>query len=415
MSSYNNTRLIKIRQYFPHNGLADVKGVAAGELLKLKPLIKQGGNIALAVGSRGIRNIADIVKVTAEFVKSCGAHPFIVPAMGSHGNAIAENQARILADYGITEKAIGAPVKATMEVVELPKGESLADVYMDKNAWQADGVILINRIKPHTDYHGNYESGLVKMSVIGLGKERQASAIHSFGVYGLAELIPVVSKKLIESGKIIGGVAIIENAFDDTMLVRALRSDEFLEKEPGLLKIAKDNMPFIPFDMIDLLIIDQMGKNLSGVGVDPNIIGRMKIYGQPEPERPTPKSIIIADITAESHGNAIGVGLADVIPRRLYSKIDFPSTYTNGITSSFYERIKIPVIADSDIDAYRIALRGCGYIEPGNEKIVRIKNTMHLEELYVSESALHEIRDSGRIEIIKRDAELFNGEVFAEF
>ena len=415
MSTNNITRLIKIRQHFPKNGLKNVKGAAAKELQKLKPHIRHGGNIALAVGSRGIRNIADIVKVTADFVKSCGAHPFIVPAMGSHGNAIAENQARIIADYGITEESVGVPVKSSMEVVELPKGESQAAVYMDKNAWQADGVILINRIKPHTDYHGSHESGLVKMTVIGLGKEKQASAIHSFGVYGLTELIPVVAEKIIETGKIIGGLAIIENAYDDTMAIQALASDEFFEKEPRLLKVARDNMPFIPVDNIDLLIIDEMGKNLSGVGVDPNIIGRMKIYGQPEPERPTPKSVIIADITEESHGNAIGVGLADVIPRRLYNKIDFPSTYTNGITSSFYERIKIPVIAETDFDAYKIALRGCGYLEPGREKIVRIKNTMHLEELYVSESALLEIRDSGRIEIIKRDAELFSGEEFVIF
>jgi len=411
----DNIRLIKIRQHFQKNGLTNVKGELQKELQKFKPQIKQGSSIALAVGSRGISNIVDIVKVTSDFVRACGAKPFIVPAMGSHGNAIAENQARILADYGITEQAIGAPVKSTMEVVELPKGESLAAVYIDKNAWQADGVILINRIKPHTDYHGNYESGLVKMSVIGLGKERQASAIHSFGVYGLTELIPVVSKKIIETGKLIGGVAIVENAFDQTMLVKALRADEFFAKEPALLKTAKDNMPYIPTDKIDLLIIDEMGKNLSGVGVDPNIIGRMKIFGQPEPERPTPTSIIIANITNESHGNAIGVGLADVIPRRLYNRIDFESTYTNGITSSFYERIKIPVIAETDLDAFNIALRGCGYVEPGKEKIVRIKNTMHLEELYVSESALHEIRDSGRIEIIKRDAKLFNGVEFAEF
>jgi len=255
----------------------------------------------------------------------------------------------------------------------------------------------------------------VKMTVIGMGKERQASAIHSYGVYGLAELIPVVAKQLLSTGKILGGLAIVENAFDNTMMVSALRADEFFEKEPALLKIAKDNMPLIPADNIDLLIIDEMGKNLSGVGVDPNIIGRMKIYGQPEPERPKVKSIIITDITAESHGNAIGVGLADVIPRRLYNKIDFSSTYTNGITSSFYERIKIPVIAESDIEAFGIALRGCGYIKQGEERIVRIKNTLHLEELYVSDSVLEEIKGSGRIEIAERNVNLFNDMEFTKF
>lgn len=359
----NNIRLTKIRQHFANNGLADVKGEVSKELLRLKPLIKPGGSIAVAVGSRGIKNILLIVKEVTDFIKANNANPFIVPAMGSHGNAIAENQAQILADYGISEETIGVPVRSSMDVIELPKGDSPAAVFIDKNAYNADGIILINRIKPHTDYHGSYESGLVKMMVIGLGKEKQASAIHSYGVYGLAELIPVVAREILKTGKILGGLAIVENAFDETMMVSALLSDEFFEKEPSLLKMAKDNMPFIPADNIDLLIIDEMGKNLSGVGVDPNIIGRMKIYGQPEPLRPAVKSIIITDITKESHGNAIGVGLADVIPKRLYNKIDFPSTYTNGITSSFYERIKIPVIAETDREAFSIALRGCGYIK----------------------------------------------------
>ena len=410
-----NFRLTKIRQHFPKNGLADVKGEVSKELLRLKPLIKPGASIAVAVGSRGIKNIVLIVKEVVEFIRANNANPFIVPAMGSHGNAIAENQAQILADYGISEETTGVPVRSSMEVIELPQGDSPAAVFMDKNAHNSDGVILINRIKPHTDYHGSYESGLVKMTVIGLGKEKQASAIHSYGVYGLTELIPVVAKQLLSAGKIIGGLAIVENAFDDTMTVSALRADEFFEKEPSLLKAAKENMPFIPADNIDLLIIDEMGKNLSGVGVDPNIIGRMKIYGQPEPLRPAVKSIIIADITKESHGNAIGVGLADVIPRRLFNKIDFPSTYTNGITSSFYERIKIPVIAETDLEAFNIALRGCGYIKKGEEKVVRIKNTLHLEELYVSDTVLEIIKDSDKIEILKKDTELFRDLDFNAF
>jgi len=411
----SNYQLTKVRQHFNKNGLADTKGEVSGELLKLQSAIKPGSHIAIAVGSRGIKNIALIVKEIAEFVRASNATPFIVPAMGSHGNAIAENQAQILEDYGISEETIGVQVRSSMDVVELPRGDSPVGVFIDKNAYQADGIILVNRIKPHTDYHGNYESGLVKMTVIGLGKEKQASAIHSYGVYGLAELIPVVAKEIISTGKIIGGLAIVENAFDDTMMVSALRSDEFFDKEPSLLKIAKDNMPYIPADIIDLLIIDEMGKNLSGVGVDPNIIGRMKIYGQPEPLRPAIKSIIIADITNESHGNAIGVGLADVIPRRLFDRIDFPSTYTNGITSSFYERIKIPVIAETDREAVSIALRGCGFIEKGMEKVVRIKNTLHLEELYVSDTVLEEIKDSGKIEIIERNIELFEGSEFKRF
>ena len=415
MITYSNMQLTRIRQHFPENGLADVKGEVSKELLKLKPLIKPGASIAVAVGSRGIKNISEIVKEVTDFIRTNNASPFIVPAMGSHGNAIAENQAQILADYGISEEITGVPVRSSMEVTVLPGGKSPVGAFIDKNAFLADGIILINRIKPHTDYHGSYESGLVKMLVIGLGKEKQASAIHSYGVYGLSELIPVVASQIINTGKIIGGLAIVENAYDNTMQLTALRSDEFFEMEPALLKTAKENMPYLPVDNIDLLIIDEMGKNLSGVGVDPNIIGRMKIYGQPEPLKPAIKSIIIADITKESHGNAIGVGLADVIPRSLFNKIDFPSTYTNGITSSFYERIKIPVIAETDREAFNIALRGCGYIEKGRERVVRIKNTLHLEELYVSDAVLEMIKDSDKIEILKKNVDLFSEGKFQSF
>lgn len=415
MINSNNIHLTKIRQHFTKNGLADVKGEVSKELLKLRHLIKPGTTVAIAVGSRGIRNIALIVREVAGFIRANGATPFIVPSMGSHGNAIAEMQAQILSDYGISEKDLGVPVRSSMDVIELPQGDSPVGVFTDKNASQADGIILINRIKPHTDYHGNYESGLVKMTVIGLGKEKQASAIHSYGVYGLAELIPVVAKEIISTGKIIGGLAVVENAYDETMHVSALRSDEFFDKEPALLEMAKRNMPTLPADYIDVLIIDEMGKNISGVGVDPNIIGRMKIYGQKEPERPDVRAIIITDITRESHGNAIGVGLADVITRNLFDKIDFPSTYTNGITSSFYERIKIPVIAESDNEAFKLALRSCGYLKEGEEKVVRIKNTLHLDELYVSNQVLELIKDSGKIEIIKRNHSLLEGDSFSIF
>jgi hypothetical protein len=408
-------RLTKIRQQFTNNSLADLKSELSEELQNLKPHIKPGNSIALALGSRGIKNIVTIVREVSDFVKANGADPFIIPAMGSHGNAIAENQAQILADYGISEETIGIPVRSSMEVIELLKGDSPVSVFIDKNAYNADGIILINRIKPHTDYHGKYESGLVKMAVIGLGKEKQASAIHSYGVYGLTELIPVVAKEIIATGKIIGGVALVENAYDETMHVRVLRTDEFFEKEPDLLEMAKANMPSLPVNDIDVLIIDEMGKDISGVGVDPNIIGRIKIRGQKEPENPSIKALVIADLTDASHGNAIGVGLADVISRKLYNKIDFPSTYTNGITSSFYERIMIPLVAESDAEAFGLALRSCGYIKPGTEKVIRIKNTLHLEELYVSDSVLEIIKDSDKVEIIKKNVELFNEREFTKF
>jgi hypothetical protein len=404
----NNLHLTKIKQHFTNNSVTDLKGELGMELLKIAPMIKPGARIAIAAGSRGIRNLALIVREVSAFVKSKKAFPFIIPAMGSHGGATAEGQAEILAGYRITAETTGIPVISSMDVVELPSGDSRVPVFMDRNAFESDGVILINRIKPHTDYHSEYESGLVKMSVIGLGKEKQASAIHSYGIYGLRELIPMVAKEILSSGKIIGGVAVVENAYDETMCIRALGASEFFEKEPSLLRMASGNMPSLPADDIDVLIIDQMGKDISGVGIDTNIIGRIKIQGQEEPGKPSIKAIAVTDLTDSSHGNALGIGLSDVITRRLFDKIDFTSTYTNTITSSFIERAKIPVVAANDKEAFQIALRSCGYLKKGSEKIVRIRDTLHLDQLYVSEPVLDLIRDHDRIEIMGRNINMFS-------
>jgi hypothetical protein len=411
----NRFHLTKIRQHFIKNSLGDVSAEAAAQLSDLGSVIKPGSSIAIAVGSRGIRNLVDIVTEVAGFIQENNAFPFIVPAMGSHGDANATGQADILACYGISESTLGIPVRSSMEVIELPRGDSPAPVYMDKNAWESDGVILINRIKPHTDYHGKYESGLVKMCVIGLGKEKQASAIHRFGVYGLTSLIPLAARQILSTGKILGGIAIVENGYDETMLVKLLKSDELLDREPELLEIARKNMPSLPTDDIDALIIDRMGKEISGVGIDPNIIGRIRITGQKEPGRPSVKAIMISDLSEASHGNAIGMGLADVITKKLYDKIDFSATYINAVTSSFLERVKIPLVAKNDKEAFGIALRSCGYLKEGNEKIIRIKDTLHLDELYVSDMVLKMIGSSAEIEIIDKNRDLFqmNGDFSA--
>jgi hypothetical protein len=327
--------------------------------------------------------------------------------MGSHGGATAEGQSGLLEEYGITEKTIGVPVRSTMEVVYLDQGASGCPVYMDKLAYESDGIILINRIKPHTDFHAKYESGLVKMAVIGLGKEKQASAVHGFGVFGLTTLIPELAKIIFSTGKILGGIALVEDAHDETMLVKALKTGEILEEEPGLLETARQNMPSLPVNDLEVLIIDQIGKDISGVGIDPNIIGRIRIMGQAEPLVPSIKSIVLLELTPNSLGNAIGIGLSDVITKRLFDRIDYHSTYKNAITSGFLERAKVPVVAQNDREAYEIALRSCGFIEKGKERIIRITNTLHLDEFYVSKAILDDIKESPGLEILKKDVAMF--------
>jgi hypothetical protein len=400
--------LTKIRHHFPDNAIKDLAKECRQELKKLRGLFHENKSIGIGVGSRGINSIKIIVRETIDFIKEQGAHPFIIPAMGSHGGATAEGQLEILKSYGITEDSIGVPIKPSMEVVELPGRNTSNSVYMSKVAYESDGVFLINKIKQHTDFHSTYESGLVKMSVIGLGKEQGAAAIHYYGVDGLTDLIPQTVEVIFGTGKILGGIALIENANDKIMMIRGIEVKDIKQQEPALLEISRANRPVFPVDQIDVLVIDQMGKNISGAGIDTNIIGRIKIYGQKEPEKPKIRSIIVADLTEESHGNAIGVGLADVITRKLYDKINFNSTYKNVSTSSFLERGKIPYIAENDYEALQLALRNCGVLDPGYERIIRIKDTAHLNELYVSDAILDEIKDNPQIEAIADKTSIYN-------
>ncbi|MCX7795129.1 MAG: DUF2088 domain-containing protein [bacterium] len=391
-------RLVKVRQFFNREHIEDIEGRVREEIFKLGLSIKPGSEIAIAVGSRGIRNIDRIVKTTVDVVKEFGGKPFIVPAMGSHGGATAEGQKKLLEGYGIREDLIGAPIKSSLEVVELPSDGLENRVFIDKIAYSADGTIIINRIKPHTDFHSDVESGLLKMCVIGLGKHKQAIEIHRFGTYGLRHLIPPTAERIIQYGNIIFGIGIVENAYDETMIIEAVEPKDFEETDKRLLKIARENMPALPVDRLDVLIVDEMGKDISGAGMDTNIIGRIYIDGEPEPERPKITRIVVTDLTEKTHGNAIGMGLADFITKRLFSKIDFDATYQNAVTSTFVLRGKVPIITKDSRTAIEWALRTCGPIEIERAKIIRIKNTLSLSELYVSESVLAEIKD--RVEVI---------------
>ena len=402
-------KLTRIRQQFNDEHLDNVEAALASELKALESQVQPGDRIAIAAGSRGIANIASIVRTTVEFVKAAGAEPFVVPAMGSHGGATAEGQQEMLASFGVTEEGVGAPVRSSMEVVELPQGDCPLPVFMDRVAYEADGVILVNRVKPHTDFHGAIESGLVKMAVIGLGKHKQAMEIHSFGVRGLREMIPAAGKELLASGKIIGGIAVVENAYHQTMRVRAVEAARIMVEEPKLLIEAKANMPRLPVDTLDVLVIDWIGKDLSGTGIDTNIIGRMDIRGVTDWPGPDIKAIVVSDLTPGSHGNALGIGLADVITRRLHDAIDHKAMYENAYTSTFLAGVKIPMIAQDDVEAMKYALRAGGVIPPGSERIVRIRNTMSLDDAYVSNAVIDELADRDDIEIIGQPTNMFDG------
>lgn len=393
--------LIKIRRHFDrsHIPVEEIEATVKTELNRSGMDIPAGGRIAVAVGSRGIANLPVLVKAVLDWIEEREGRPFIVPAMGSHGGATAEGQRQVLESYGITETAMGVSVESSMETVELQSEGLPNKIYMDKRAYESDGTILINRVKIHTAFHGPSESGLMKMCVIGLGKHKGALELHSFGVKGLRDLVPAAARRVIRQGNIIGGLAVGENAYDQTALIKALAAEEIEGEEPRILDWTRQRMPSLPADTMDVLIVDEFGKNISGSGMDVNIIGRMKIDGVAEPELPKIKAIVLLDLADNSHGNASGMGLADVITRRVFEKIDFKATYENVLTHCFFERGKMPVIADTDSDALAYALKYCGIKDPEKARVLRIKNTLVLNEAWASAPLLEEISRIQGIEV----------------
>ncbi len=397
----------RIHQRFAPEHIADLPAAVRQSLNASGVVVARNADVAIAVGSRGIAGLAQIVAETVRWVRDHGANPFIVPAMGSHGGATAEGQVAVLAGYGITEERMGAPIRSSMEVVSLPQGESPVAVFCDRLASGADATIVINRIKPHTSFHGRYESGLMKMMAIGLGKHRQALAVHAMGIEGLKNAMPLVAAQVLRHANILLGIAVVENAYDEPLHVRAIPAALIPREEPALLELARRHMPRLPLEKIDILVVDEMGKNISGLGMDTNVIGRLKVRGQPEPESPDIRMIIARDLTEETRGNAAGVGLADVITRRLFSRIDFPATYENVLTTGFLERARLPIIAESDRAALEIAFRAAGMPAPGQARVIRIRNTLRLGDMLVSKAALDAMAGCPDVELVGAVPALF--------
>jgi len=401
-----NLKLYKIRQRFQDDVVADAGILLGAKLSELQDLSFKDKQIAIAVGSRGIDQLDKIVKTLVDYLHERGAKPFIFPAMGSHGGATAEGQAELLAGYGVTEEAMGCPVRSSMEVVELDAGDLKNKVFMDRFAYESDGIILVNRVKPHTDFHGDYESGLCKMLVLGVGKHRQALEMHKYGVTGLKALMPQTAEHILKTGKVVAGLALVEDPNDRIIFVEVIKGQNIMKMEKDLLVKAREFMPRLPVKDIDVLIVDELGKNISGTGMDTNIIGRMKIHGEPEPDYPDIKQIVIDGITDESHGNALGIGLADVATRNIVDKIDYQVMYENVFTSTFLERAKVPVTVDNMQEALKFALRACGPRDEGSERVIRIKNTLKIKELYVSDAILQELGET--VDVLNEEVDLLD-------
>ncbi|MDB5053530.1 MAG: hypothetical protein JWM44_1580 [Bacilli bacterium] len=361
-------------------------------------LLKPGQTVAVAVGSRGIAHIAEFTKATLDAIKEAGAVPFIVPCMGSHGGATAAGQTEVLSHFGITEQLMGVPIRSSMDVIEIAKLANGLPVYVDRIASEADAIVVINRVKPHTAFRGTVESGIMKMIAIGLGKQKGAEACHQLGFKYMAELVPTMARILIERLPIVFGVAVVENAYDETCLVEVLPIEEVEQREPQLLELAKARLPQILFPQIDVLVIDYIGKNISGDGMDPNVTGR---YPTPYASGgPDISKMAVLDLTPETKGNANGVGTADFTTRRLVDKMDQEATYANGLTSTVCAPTKIATTLDNQLHAIKAAIKTSNILDYHQCRLVRIRDTLHLGEIEISVSLLEEAKRHADIELL---------------
>ena len=400
-------RMARVRQRFDAPEVPDVAAAVRDQLAGLRGRIKPGMRVGITAGSRGIANIALILRTAGEVVSKLGGEPFILPAMGSHGGATAEGQTELLAGYGITAESTGMPIVSSMEVRELGRLGDAAEpgppVYASVTALEADGLIVCGRVKPHTDFRGPIESGLAKITAIGLGKHQGAKTIHSFGTRGLVHWMPQAASLILQHTNVLCALAILENAYDETARLVALPPEQIGgPEEERLLHEAKALMASLPFERIDVLVVDEIGKNVSGTGMDTNIVGRMFIRGVPEFDRPNVRIVVVRDITEESHGNGVGLGLADVTTLRAARKLDLRATYINAITSGIggVQRVRLPIVMPTDVDALCAGILCCSNGDAASARVVRIKNTLEIGELEVSESLLDEVRVNPRLELI---------------
>ena len=398
-------QIMKVSQTFDNTKLDDVEGDLNQKLIdkNIKDKIKPGMKIAITGGSRGISSYKELMKTIVSFVKKCGATPFIVPSMGSHGGGTSEGQENMLKKLGITKESVGCEIISSMDVVEVGRTSKDLPVYIDKNAANADGIILLNRVKLHTSFRGKYESGLIKMMAIGLAKRKGADMTHFLRYENMAENLVEVGKIALNNLNIICGVASIENGYNEVADVFVLNKDEILQEEPKILEKSKCLMPRIYLDDIDVLIVNEIGKNISGTGVDTNIVGRF--HTNAASGGPNTVKLGFLDISEKSGGNGNGMGLADFVSKKFFRKIDFESTYINAITSTEPNSVKLPLVLDNDKYVFQGCVKLCGVKNIQDIKLVIINNTKELDEIYMSKSAFENTVDKSKV---KKESELFD-------
>jgi len=392
--------MVKVRQHFHAPEITDIPEAVRQALKQAEVLarIMPGDRVAIAVGSRGVAEIPTIAREVVRAVKLAGGTPFIVPAMGSHGGATAAGQKEVLEALGVTEAFVEAPIRSSMEVVEVGRLGNGLPIYTDQLAFQADKIIVVNRIKPHTAFRGPVESGLLKMITIGLGKQKGAEAAHAYGFQYMAEHVLEMAKAVLQKAPIIFGLASIENAYDRPAHIEAIPAEQLIAREPALLLEAKALMPRILFSPIDVLVVDEIGKDISGDGMDPNITGRFATpyaTGGVEAAR-----TVVLGLTEKTHGNANGIGLADITTRKVYEAIEWEKGYANALTSTVVNTVKLPMWLDTGELAVKAAIKTCNAINLKTIRMVRIANTLHVKDIWISESMLQEARERTDIEIL---------------
>lgn len=404
-------KMVKVKQHFERNKLDDIPERINQELLKFpNPECLKGMSLAITVGSRGISGLIPVLQQTIAFLKAHGALPFIVPSMGSHGSANAEGQVKILETYGVTEQSMGASIVSSMEVVQVASMSDGVPLYLDKVAIEADGIILCNKIKPHADFKGQVESGLLKMLCIGLGNHAGASSLHRYGFHQFHRVIPEAGKRLLEKINVPFAIGLVENAYDELMDIELVEQHEILSLEPKYLAKAKRNIATIQIPDIDVLIIQEIGKNISGEGMDPNVTGRPG-SGVAGFQGPNISSTVVLSLTEATHGNGVGIGMADITTRQLVQNLDFSAMYTNAATAGTLATAKIPMVMGSDREAIVFALKTAPIHDISSAKIVWIKNTLDLDNIYVSEALKPVVETLDKAECVRmEEAFNFNGE-----